>query len=161
MGDRHRLDDKWSEDDGFKGERNTVINYVKITQSELDARNAHITELEAEAKKQAAWACIYPDGKEGLTYDDWGHASCNKDVKIAKLEAALAKVTAQWDGLGVVLSKYLKHEPPVTGKDKATIEEFIAAIKDAEQPCTHAGYNFTEHGRCCPHCSAFVTDFGD
>lgn len=27
--------------------------------------------------------------------------------------------------------------------------------------CMHAGYDYVHHGRCCPHCGAFMIDFGD
>lgn len=41
--------------------------------------------------------------------------------------------------------------------------EVIGNIHQPEpkEPCTHEGYNFKDHGRCCPHCSEFLTDFGD
>lgn len=27
--------------------------------------------------------------------------------------------------------------------------------------CTHDGYTFEAHGRCCPHCGVTLTDWGD
>ena len=41
-------------------------------------------------------------------------------------------------------------------------EAIEKAIEKAEaRKCSHEGYSFKEHGRCCPHCGEFLTDFGD
>lgn len=29
------------------------------------------------------------------------------------------------------------------------------------RPCTHEGYSFKQHGRCCHQCGAFMVDWGD
>lgn len=30
-----------------------------------------------------------------------------------------------------------------------------------QKTCTHSGWNFAEHGRCCWTCGTFMVDFGD
>ena len=62
--------------------------------------------------------------------------------------------------------------PPVVRLSDADVEriarrvaELLTAAKETKQKppqsCDHAGYTFAKHGRCCPLCGAFMTDFGD
>lgn len=30
-----------------------------------------------------------------------------------------------------------------------------------QKSCKHTGYTLKQHGRCCPSCGIFLTDFGD
>lgn len=32
---------------------------------------------------------------------------------------------------------------------------------ELQRVCTHDGWNWKQHGRCCFTCGAFVVDFGD
>lgn len=43
-----------------------------------------------------------------------------------------------------------------------TAEEALADWDSrVKQECTHPGYKFEKHGRCCHKCGEFITDFGD
>ena len=41
------------------------------------------------------------------------------------------------------------------------LEKHTNKEKKLQKTCKHEGYTFKEHGRCCPHCGMFLTDFGD
>lgn len=55
-------------------------------QKRVSRLTAQVEELEAECSTLASWQCPHTDGKEGLTYDEWGHGSCAKDKRIDELE---------------------------------------------------------------------------
>lgn len=39
--------------------------------------------------------------------------------------------------------------------------EQARAALSKDTPCAHEGYSFKVHGRCCPKCGVFLTDWGD
>ena len=43
---------------------------------------------------------------------------------------------------------------------KAMRDQLIREIEQGSK-CSHEGYSFKEHGRCCLNCGELLTDFGD
>jgi hypothetical protein len=41
------------------------------------------------------------------------------------------------------------------------LSDLTLGWKHTEQSCTHEGWSFAEHGRCCGTCGTLLVDFGD
>lgn len=64
----------------------------------------------------------------------------------------------------LVIPDYLKHihaEAQDGNREELRILQNIKSRIFSKHLCDHKGYNFKQHGRCCPHCGKFLTDFGD
>jgi len=50
-----------------------------------------------------------------------------------------------------------------TGGDPKRVKEAAAVIEGwkSQAECDHAGWSFSQHGRCCFGCSQFMVDWGD
>ena len=43
----------------------------------------------------------------------------------------------------------------------SALQERNRQEKELQKTCTHEGYSFEKHGRCCFKCGVFMVDWGD
>lgn len=58
---------------------------------------AEIERLRAECTALSVWACVHPDGKTGVVYDEHANSVCAKDAVIAGLRAEIAELRDDLD----------------------------------------------------------------
>jgi len=49
----------------------------------------------------------------------------------------------------------------LTAAQVSALQERNRQEKELQKTCTHEGWNFKEHGRCCFKCGTFMVDWGD
>ena len=53
------------------------------------------------------------------------------------------------------------HERLMTIINSPEAKAEALARREIQNTCTHEGWNFKEHGRCCFKCGTFMVDWGD